>query len=153
MQLVGRVLRKGIAVTVDYGYPSYELYSAKRSDGTLLCYVQHQIADSPYNKVGYQDITSHVDFTALALVGEESGLSVTGFTNQQSFLLGLGIAEKTTGSNEAVVGRLIHPDGLGKTHKVLIQHAGMPAPRLAGLKYRPFFSSSMLKKGAVHVGG
>jgi SAM-dependent MidA family methyltransferase len=153
MQSVAGVLNKGIAVTVDYGYPAYELYGSQRPDGTLLCYVRHQASDDPYVGVGHQDMTAHVDFTALATVGQDRGLEVTGFTNQQSFLLGLGIAAKTTESNEESIARLIHPEGLGRTHKVLIQHTGMPAPTLSGLKYRPFFDSSLFVEGGAHVGG
>ena len=153
MQSVASVLKKGIAVTVDYGYPAYELYGPQRPDGTLLCYVQHQASDDPYTGVGHQDMTAHVDFTALATVSQDRGLEVTGFTNQQSFLLGLGIAEKTTESNEELIAQLIHPEGLGRTHKVLIQHTGMPAPVLSGLKYRPFFDSSLFAEGGAHVGG
>ena len=98
-------------------------------------------------------MTAHVDFTALATAGKDRGLEVTGFTNQQSFLLGLGVAEKTTESNEESIARLIHPEGLGRTHKVLIQHTGMPTPTLSGLKYRPFFDSSLFAEGRTHVGG
>ena len=141
-------------MTVDYGYPAHELYSSQRSHGTLLCYVRHRISDNPYTGVGHQDMTAHVNFTALATVGQDRGLDVTGFTNQQSFLLGLGVAEKTTESNEEFIARLIHPEGLGRTHKVLIQHTGMPLPALSGLKYRPFFDSSLFGEGGVHhVGG
>lgn len=149
MQSVASVLRKGIAVTVDYGYPAYELYSSQRPQGTLLCYVRHCASNDPYVGVGNQDMTAHVDFTALATVGQDRGLEVTGFTNQQSFLLGLGIAEKTTESNEELIAQLIHPEGLGRTHKVLIQHTGMPTPVLSGLKYRPFFESSLFARGAI----
>ena len=153
MQSVASVLKRGIVVTVDYGYPAYELYSPQRPDGTLLCYVRHRASDNPYVGVGHQDMTAHVDFTALATVGQDRGLEMTGFTNQQSFLLGLGIAEKTTQSNEEFIARLIHPEGLGRTHKVLVQHTGMPAPVLSGLKYRPFFDSSLFAEGGAHVGG
>ena len=154
MQSVAGVLKKGIVMTVDYGYPAHELYSSQRSHGTLLCYVRHRISDNPYTGVGHQDMTAHVNFTALATVGQDRGLDVTGFTNQQSFLLGLGVAEKTTESNEEFIARLIHPEGLGRTHKVLIQHTGMPLPALSGLKYRPFFDSSLFGEGGVHhVGG
>ncbi len=153
MKSVARVLKKGIVMTIDYGYPAYELYDSKRSHGTLLCYARHRVSDDPYVGVGHQDMTAHVDFTALATVGEERGLAVTGFTNQQSFLLGLGVAEKTTASNEELIARLIHPNGLGRTHKVLIQHTGIPCPSLAGLKYRPFFDSSLFSKGGKYASG
>ena len=153
MDSVASVLKKGIAVTVDYGYPAYELYGSQRPHGTLLCYARHTVSDDPYASIGHQDMTAHVDFTALATAGQDKGLEVTGFTNQQSFLLGLGIAEITHESNEELIAKLIHPEGLGRTHKVLIQHAGIPAPALSGLKYRPFFDSSLFADGGVHAGG
>ena len=153
MQSVARVLKRGIVVTVDYGYPSHELYGYAHRHGTLLCYARHQVSNDPYVGVGQQDMTAHVDFTALAAVGQDGGLEVTGFTNQQSFLLGLGIAEKTTESNERLIAQLVHPTGLGRTHKVLVQHTGMPAPVLSGLKYRPFFTASLFARGGAYACG
>jgi SAM-dependent MidA family methyltransferase len=93
-------------------------------------------------------MTAHVNFTSLALTGQESGLAVTGFTNQLHFLMGLGIeaAFETVDpeSNEAAfMRRLLQPGGMGSTFKVLVQHKGIPTPALDGLKSRPFFLDAL----------
>ena len=101
-------------------------------------------------------MTAHVDFTALAQAGQQAGLDVTGFTNQMSFLIGLG-AEQLLESLQpespefyAAI-HLLRPDGMGRTFKVLIQHKGMTKPELDGLKFQPFFGSILSKKTAVSV--
>jgi SAM-dependent MidA family methyltransferase len=98
--------------------------------------------------VGEQDMTAHVDFTSLALAGLEAGLEVTGFTNQLHFLLGLGIESAFAGldpeSPECVSLRsLLRPEGMGATYKILVQHKRMPAPELAGLRSRPYFTGAL----------
>ncbi|MGH7166192.1 MAG: class I SAM-dependent methyltransferase, partial [Nitrospiraceae bacterium] len=90
MKGVARVLGRGFVITIDYGHTAQDLYGPDRQRGTLLCYYHHLASEDPYTRVGLQDMTAHVDFTSLAAVGEESGLHVTGFTNQMSFLMGLG---------------------------------------------------------------
>jgi len=58
-------LQKGFVITIDYGYPSNELYNKDKCRGTLMCYCKHRIDDNPYNHIGKQDITSYVNFSAL----------------------------------------------------------------------------------------
>ncbi len=144
----GAALRRGLVLTIDYGHPAADLYAASRKTGTLLCYHRHRVSDSPYLRVGHQDMTAHVDFTSLALAGREAGLEVTGFTNQLHFLMGLDIESAFAGldpeSPEAMAMRtLLQPDGMGTTYKILVQHKGMPAPQLDGLRSRPFFSDAL----------
>lgn len=86
-------LKKGYVITIDYGYPSKELYSDRRSAGTLLCYNKHTINDNPYIDIGEQDITSHVNFSALSHWGFKNGLICCGFTSQAGFLLALGFKD------------------------------------------------------------
>jgi len=148
MRQAGTILRRGLVLTIDYGHSATDLYAPARKAGTLLCYHRHQVSDSPYVRVGRQDMTAHVDFTSLALAGRDAGLEVTGFTNQLHFLMGLGIESAFEGvdpeSPESVAMRnLLKPDGMGTTYKVLIQHKGMPAPRLDGLQSRPFFLDAL----------
>jgi len=148
MRQAGTILRQGLVVTIDYGHTAADLYAASRKAGTLLCYHQHAVSESPYVRVGQQDMTAHVDFTSLALAGREAGLEVTGFTNQLHFLMGLGIESAFAGidpeSPESVAMRtLLKPDGMGTTFKVLVQHKGMPAPQLDGLRSRPFFLDAL----------
>lgn len=148
MRRAGAILRHGLVLTIDYGHSAADLYAPARKAGTLLCYHRHHVSDSPYVRVGQQDMTAHVDFTSLALAGRDTGLEVTGFTNQLHFLMGLGIESAFAGldpeSPESVAMRnLLKPDGMGATYKVLVQHKGMPAPRLDGLQSRPFFLDAL----------
>ena len=145
---VADVLEKGCVITVDYGHTAHDLYSPERKRGTLLCYYQHQISENPYRHIGYQDMTSHVDFSSLALEGRTWDLFVTGFTNHMSFLASMGIEKELASvdpeSKEAqALAQLLRPDGMGKTFKILIQHKGMERPELAGLRYKPFFESAL----------
>ncbi|MFQ5900777.1 MAG: class I SAM-dependent methyltransferase [Thermodesulfobacteriota bacterium] len=139
---LGKILRKGVIITVDYGYPARELYSPKRFKGTLLCYFRHRAWNDPYKRLGLQDITAHVDFTGLAQRGERCGLSVTGFTDQGSFLIGLGILNELQVLREdaiednMAIKSLFMPGGFGDTFNVLIQHKGIPYPSLDGLNWK-----------------
>jgi len=148
MEQVAGVLGRGIAITIDYGHTAQDLYGADRSQGTLLCYYSQLTSEDPYDRVGQQDMTAHVDFSSLATVGEERGLHVTGFTNQMSFLMGLGVeemmAELEPESPEfrAAI-HLLKPDGMGTTFKVLVQHKGIERPELDGLKFKPFFGEAL----------
>jgi SAM-dependent MidA family methyltransferase len=151
MQEIARVLGRGVAITIDYGHTAQDLYGPDRRRGTLLCYSKHQASEDPYTRVGLQDMTTHVDFTTLAAVGEDAGLHLTGFTNQVSFLMGLGIEQmlaslepKSPELMSAV--RLLKPDGMGRTFKVLVQHKGIAEPALDGLKFKPFFGSVLVSR-------
>ena len=84
-------LKQGFILTIDYGYNSDELYCDHHHQGTLLCYNHHNINDDPYMAVGAQDITSHVNFTALQHWGFKNGIDCCGLTNQADFLLALGL--------------------------------------------------------------
>jgi SAM-dependent MidA family methyltransferase len=157
MKEVARVLDHGVALTIDYGHTACDLYGPDRTRGTLLCYARHRASENPYVRVGQQDITAHVDFTALATAGAEAGLPVTGFTNQMSFLMGLG-AEELFASLEpdspalrsAI--RLLRPDGMGRTFKILIQHKGIAPPALDGLKFKPFVNDALAGTAARREG-
>ena len=149
MRQVGTRLRRGLVVTIDYGHAAADLFAPARKTGTLLGYYRHTVSDSPYVHVGQQDLTAHVDFTSLALAGQDMGLEVTGFTNQLHFLIGLGI-ESTFADldpespQSAAMRELLRPDGMGTTYKILIQHKGMPAPQLDGLRTMPYFRDVLL---------
>jgi len=146
MEKVARFLKKGFVLTIDYGYCATELYSPFRRKGTLLCYARHQTSDNPYERLGEQDITSHVNFTSLIRKGEEVGLQFTGLVPQYRFLIALGLLqemeslEREMSAIEALQLRLslkhlIEPEmGMGEVFKVLIQHKGMAEPELDGLR-------------------
>jgi SAM-dependent MidA family methyltransferase len=153
MKQVGDSIRRGIAITIDYGHTAQDLYSADRSGGTLLCYYSQMTSEDPYTRVGQQDMTAHVDFTSLATVGEAHGLHVTGFTNQMSFLMGLGVEEMIANLEpespdfRAAI-HLLRPDGMGSTFKVLVQHKGIERPALDGLTFKPFFGEALAVRSA-----
>jgi len=146
MENVARCLQRGFVLTIDYGYLAEELYAPHRREGTLLCYFQHDASDNPYERLGEQDITSHVNFTSLIRKGEEVGLRFTGLVPQYRFLIGLGILEQmeTLGKELSELDglklrlslkHLIEPEmGMGEVFKVLIQHKGMGQPQLDGLR-------------------
>lgn len=146
MEKVGRFLKKGFVLTVDYGYLAEELYAPHRGSGTLFCYHRHQISQNPYEHLGEQDITSHVNFTALMKKGEAIGLRFAGLVPQYRFLIALGILkemdfiEKEYTELDGLKMRLslmhlIEPEsGMGEVFKVLIQHKGVGDPSLDGLR-------------------
>jgi SAM-dependent MidA family methyltransferase len=89
-----RLARGGFALTIDYGDLARRLYTRERRRGTLLCYYRHSINEEPLARPGQQDITAHVNFSALIEEGRQAGLSRSRFTTQREFLLGLGIREE-----------------------------------------------------------
>ncbi|MBI5893708.1 MAG: SAM-dependent methyltransferase [Deltaproteobacteria bacterium] len=143
------ILDKGFVITIDYGLPAKEFYETFRN-GSLLCYYKHKINDNPYNRIGFQDMTSHVDFTNLAKYGKEAWLEITGFTTQIYFLMALGILDEFKTIEDLSIKdisqiewnqklkELIMPGGMGSEFKVLIQHKGIDKPKLKGFSYRDF---------------
>jgi SAM-dependent MidA family methyltransferase len=146
MEHVGHSLGKGFVLTIDYGYLAHELYAPYRREGTLLCYFQHRTSENPYERLGEQDITSHVNFTSLIQKGEEVGLHFTGLVPQFRFLIGLGILQEMETAGKEMppldslklrlsLKHLMEPEaGMGEVFKVLIQHKGVDALDLAGLR-------------------
>jgi SAM-dependent MidA family methyltransferase len=140
MQTVAARLQQGYVLTIDYGYPAQRYYSPVRLQGTLQCYYQHSYHSNPYIQIGKQDITAHVDFTALQRQGERCGLQTVGFTQQGLFLMALGLGDRLAAlSNPATdeqpslneilqrreaLHSLINPMGLGN-FGVLIQSKGL----------------------------
>ncbi|MBS0150075.1 MAG: SAM-dependent methyltransferase [Nitrospira sp.] len=153
MAHVAQRLARGFVLTIDYGHTAQDLYGPDRKRGTFLCYRQHAVHEDPFLHVGEQDMTTHVDFSSLATAGEDQGLQTTGFTNQMSFLMGLGVEQMLAGmaqnspeSSAAI--QLLRPNGMGTTFKVLIQHKAVPNPTLDGLHYQPFFRSALSAQSA-----
>ena len=94
VETVAKKLDKGYLLTIDYGYQAAKYYHPQRSQGTLKCYYQHRHHNNPYVNLGQQDITTHVDFTALENQGKKLGLETIGFTKQAIFLMALGLGER-----------------------------------------------------------
>ena len=92
MQQLTEWLSKGAALIIDYGFTASEFFHPQRSSGTLMCHIQHTAHDNPFFAPGLQDITAHVDFSAMAAAAHRSGLAVMGFASQARFLLNAGLA-------------------------------------------------------------
>lgn len=94
LQSLSQILEQGLVLVIDYGFPRSEYYLAERAMGTLMCHFQHQAHANPFLYPGIQDITAHVDFSAVAYAADAAGFAVRGYTNQANFLLSCGITEK-----------------------------------------------------------
>jgi SAM-dependent MidA family methyltransferase len=136
LDTIGQNLDQGFVLTIDYGYESSLLYHESRRDGTLMCYYQHRMEENPYLRLGEQDITAHVNFSALKYWGQKIGLLTTGFTNQMHFLFNLGLAEVLARDTQKALAaqQLVNPGGMGGIFKVLIQHKNIAHPQLRGFK-------------------
>lgn len=157
MRQVAQTLDRGVVLTIDYGHTAQDLYGTDRPRGTFLCYYHQMVSENPFERIGLQDMTAHVDFSSLATVGQEAGLSVTGFTNQMSFLMGLGIedmiARLESESPEFYAAiHLLKPEGMGRTFKILVQHKGIEQPSLDGLTFSPFFGTALVLDQVRDVG-
>lgn len=90
---VAQALKKGLILLLDYGYGRREYYHPDRTEGTLMCFYQHQKHSDPFVHIGLQDMTAHVDFTSVAESAVTAGLDVSGYTTQAAFLLACGLME------------------------------------------------------------
>jgi SAM-dependent MidA family methyltransferase len=153
IRTVAQKLTRGFVITIDYGNLAERLYTPGRPRGTLMSYLGHVAAEDFFAAPGEQDLTAHVNFSALMDAGGEGGLEVAGFTTQERFLMALGegneLADLYVGGESEEeklrarlkLKRLIFPGdaegpgGMGTVFKVLIQHRGMRASKLTGLKY------------------
>ncbi len=136
-------LEAGFVLTIDYGFPSDDLYSSKRNSGTLICYKGHQVNFSPYSDIGKQDITAHVNFSALSCWGKKYDLQCSGFTTQAHFLRSLGLMNylrklelENPKSNRAFILRIrkLLID-MGNKFKVLIQQKRVKSKMLTGMQF------------------
>jgi SAM-dependent MidA family methyltransferase len=143
---IGRRLERGYLLTIDYGHPASDLFDDHHIRGTLLAYRNHRTSEDFYSAPGEQDLTAHVNFTALEVWGKRSGLETAGFTSQTAFLLALGHGNEFAdlydeGQSEAErtkarlqLKTLIHPEGMGERFQVLVQQKGATCSPLTGLK-------------------
>lgn len=141
---IARAIRRGYIITIDYGARNSGLYRPDRRQGTLLCYCEHAVGDTWYEHIGEQDITAHVNFSALSHWGKKNGLTETGFTDQGAFLSSLGFRQellKSLAKDTDVVLAARKATWLSKTlllemgskYKVLIQHKGVECANLKGI--------------------
>ncbi len=142
----GRRLGRGFVLTVDYGHEARELYDERHLRGTLLAYRRHHASEDFFAEPGEQDLTAHVNFTALDLWGRRAGLERLGLISQAHFLLALGrrnefadLYDPNQTESERLRARLllknlIYPEGLGETFQVCVQQKNAGKPRLTGLE-------------------
>jgi len=139
-------LKQGFLLTTDYGATTAELYAPQRFNGTLRCFYKHRLVEDPFINIGLQDITAHVNFSALILWCEQLGLSKLGLVTQPQFLLNLGILDVLQGQEDftynpeitkvtSAIKQLVLPGGMGGIFKVLVLSKGFdPLPNLSGLR-------------------
>jgi SAM-dependent MidA family methyltransferase len=140
VRTIARSMEAGAAIFIDYGFSEREYYHSQRSMGTLRCHYRHRFHGDPFFMPGLQDITAHVDFTAMARAAEQGGAEVEGFTTQAYFLISCGLAVLVSAGDPTVtlsrlkatsgVHRLIGPSEMGELFKVMGITKGMDAPLL-----------------------
>jgi SAM-dependent MidA family methyltransferase len=129
LQGIAAALEQGVLLLADYGYPRHEYYHPQRDRGTLMCHYRHQTHDDPFVWPGLQDLTAHVDFTAVAEAASASGLDVAGYTTQAAFLLDCGLEQLLQAQGEPAstaylravqqVKTLIMPGEMGERFKFI----------------------------------
>jgi SAM-dependent MidA family methyltransferase len=143
-------LERGLLVLIDYGAPAAALYDpVRRRDGTLRAYVRHRVHDDPYRHVGRQDLTAHVDVTAVERAAHRAGLSTVGITTQAEFLVGVGTerllraiqADPATTMADylevrSALMRLLDPSAMGRFRVMAFGRDWPDGPPLAGFDYR-----------------
>jgi len=140
MRSMAEQLEEGVIFVIDYGFPRREYYHPQRSMGTLMCHTRHRAHGDPFERPGEQDITAHVDFSALAHAAHESGLEVLGYAAQAQFLVNCGITEVLAQANienalhyapiAAEAQMLLSPNEMGELFKVLAVGRGVKQPLL-----------------------
>lgn len=143
-------LERGYTIIIDYGYAAPELYGGHRLAGTVRAYSQHSVTDDPFKRIGQQDLTAHVDFTALERAGQEAGLVSAGLTTQGAFLASLGLGDflvrmqqdpatdpETYFRAQAAVYRLIDPGGMGRFSVLMMARDAPVEPPLRGFRETP----------------
>jgi len=115
-------LEAGAIFMIDYGFPEHEYYHLQRSMGTVMCHRAHLVDADALADVGYKDITAHVNFTGIAMAGQEAGLEVLGYTGQGRFLLNCGVLvgmEDASVADRVMVQKLINEHEMGELFKVI----------------------------------
>ncbi|MGA0023035.1 MAG: class I SAM-dependent methyltransferase [Burkholderiales bacterium] len=137
---LARRLKRGVLLFIDYGFPAHEYYHPQRNRGTLMCHYRHHAHADPFLWVGLQDITAHVDFSAIARSGIDAGLELLGYTNQAQFLINCGItgllAEIPASDTAryaplaAQAQKLLSPAEMGELFKIIALGRGVEPPLL-----------------------
>jgi SAM-dependent MidA family methyltransferase len=140
VRTISSSLEAGLAIFIDYGFSEREFYHPQRSGGTLRCHYRHRFHGDPFFMPGLQDITAHVDFTALSRAAEQGGSEVYGYTTQAYFLISCGLAVLVSSGDPtatlsrlkatSAVHRLISPSEMGELFKVMGFGKGFDMPIL-----------------------
>jgi SAM-dependent MidA family methyltransferase len=135
---LGDALGRGLVLFLDYGFVRREYYHPQRSGGTLMCHYRHHVHDDPLQLIGLQDISAHVDFSALAAAAREAGLDVLGYATQAQFLINCGILDLLASvpiadtaryaAAAAAVQKLLSPAEMGEAFKVIAFGRGVRTP-------------------------
>ena len=131
-------LEHGLILVIDYGFPRAEYYHPQRSTGTLMCHHRHRAHADPFARPGDEDITAHVDFSALAAEARAAGADILGYATQAQFLVNCGITDVLGEANvenalvyapiAAQAQKLLSPAEMGELFKVLAVGKGIDAP-------------------------
>ncbi|MDR2187503.1 MAG: SAM-dependent methyltransferase [Azonexus sp.] len=133
----GHRLQAGLLLLLDYGFPRREFYHPQRRRGTLMCHYRHYAHPDPFYLPGLQDVTAHLDFTAIAAAADGAGLDLLGYTSQGRFLLDCGILDRLgeipNGSADylraaSAVNKLLLPHEMGELFKVIALGRGLSEP-------------------------
>jgi len=129
---------RGLALLIDYGFPAREYFLAQRREGTVMCHYRHHAHTDVFYLPGLQDITAHVDFTAVALAAQESGLTVAAYMSQAEFLIAAGLSDlmgqispedaRRWFTQSQAVQKLTSPAEMGELFKVLLLSRGVDLP-------------------------
>lgn len=140
IKLLAAHLERGALLVIDYGFPQREYYHPQRAMGTLMCHYRHRAHGDPFFHPGLQDITAHVDFTAMAQAAADGGLDILGYANQAQFLVNCGITDVLAREDAADAARyapraaeahkLLSPAEMGELFKVLAVGRGVRRPLL-----------------------
>ena len=125
-------LERGAILVIDYGFPEREYYHPQRAMGTLMCHYRHRAHGDVFFHPGLQDITAHVDFTALARAAREAGLQLLGYANLAQFLVNCGVTEALDAGagTPQEANTLLSPAEMGELFKVLAVGRGIESPLL-----------------------
>ena len=143
LQEIAVILKEGFVMTMDYGYTSDEISSRGNKNGSVVCYYKHQVNYDPFINIGEQDITAHVNFSALKLCGIKHNLYCSGYTTQSRFLRSLGAiqtlrkmesAEKPDMKNIQNLMTILF--SLGEKIKLMVQQKGMDKVSLTGMQFQ-----------------
>ena len=132
MRSSGNWLARGALLVIDYGFPQREYYHPQRLMGTVMCHFRHHAHSDPLWMAGLNDVTAHVDFSAMAAAAHASGLDVMGYTSQAHFLLNCGVLDQLqtqpTARNSSALHRLVSEAEMGELVKVLMVGRGLKGP-------------------------